>query len=658
MITINNLSVQFTGINLFDNVSFVINDKDRIGLVGKNGAGKTTLLKILSGKQEQETGSIIIPNNQSIGYLPQEMIPDSEASVIEEAMTAFEYIIALENKLERLTQEISNTIDFNSPEYENILNLHYETSEKLNLIEGNNIRSEAEKVLLGLGFNRSDFNRKLNEFSSGWQMRVELAKILLKKPDFILLDEPTNHLDIESIQWLENFLINYFGGVVLVSHDRTFLDNITKRTIEITAGRIYDYKCPYSQYVNLLQERRQTQASTLSNQQKQIAEIEKFVDRFRYSATKAKQVQSRIKLIEKIELETIDEIDTSSICFKFPPSPHSGKISLEINELSKSYGSKEIIKHINIIIQRGEKIAFVGKNGEGKSTLAKIIVGEINDYIGECKLGHQIKIGYFAQNQAALLDGEKTVLETIDEVAAGDNRSRIRSILGSFLFGEDDIEKKVKVLSGGEKSRLALAKLILSPVNCLVLDEPTNHLDMDSKDILKNALIHFDGTMILVSHDRDFLQGLTNTLYEFRNKQLTEFKGDIFEYLEHRKMQDLKELESFNISKESPKQNIVSKNKIDYEKSKEYEREIRKIKNRINNLEKEVGEIEISIQIMDKDLSNPEKSHILISDQNFFEKYQSLKDKLQSSIQEWENLSIDLEERQAIERDKNVFRKE
>ncbi len=642
MITVNNLSVQFTGVNLFDNVSFVVGDRDRIGLVGKNGAGKSTLLKILANLQERETGTIIIPDDQSVGYLPQEMIPSSKVSVFDETMTAFVRVRQLEDNLKKITSEIERRTDYESSDYEKLLNKHFETSEYLNLMGANNAEGEAEKVLLGLGFERTDFERKLDEFSSGWQMRVELAKILLQKPNFILLDEPTNHLDIESIEWLENFLVNYFGAVVLVSHDRTFLDNITKRTIEITSGKIYDYKCPYSQYVIQLQERRETQASILNNQQKQIAEIEKFIEKFRYKATKAKQVQSRIKLIEKMELESVDEIDTSSIHFKFPPSPHSGKISLEINHLYKSYGDNHVLNDVNIIIKKGEKIAFVGKNGEGKSTLAKIIVGQIDDFRGECKLGHQLKIGYFAQNQAALLDGELTVFETIDYIATGDNRSKIRSILGSFLFDEDDIEKKVKVLSGGEKSRLALAKLILSPINCLVLDEPTNHLDMDSKDILKTALIHFDGTLILVSHDRDFLQGLTDNLYEFRNRTITEFKGDIFEYLEHRKMEDLKELEKDEKGKED-KQVIITENKINYEKNKEFEREIRKIKNQIQKTESEIESLEKEIEIIDQKLSDSKTSLELLNDKTFFDNYQSLKDNLQKALEKWEELSIELE---------------
>lgn len=645
MITVNNLSIAFSGIELFDNVSFVIADKDRIGLVGKNGAGKSTLLKILSKQQEPQSGTIIVSQSQTIGYLPQEMIPSSSMNILDETLTAFEEAKLLEKKIEELNDEIAHRTDYESEEYERLLHLQFEANERLVLIDAANAQAEAEKVLLGLGFSRNDFERKVTEFSSGWQMRVELAKILLKKPDIILLDEPTNHLDIESIGWLENFLINYFGAVVLVSHDRVFLDNITRRTIEITAGKIYDYKVSYSDYVDLLFQRRETQRATLTNQQKQIAEIEKFVERFRYKASKAKQVQSRIRLIEKMELETIDEVDTSTIHFRFPPSPHSGKIVVQMKNLGKKYGTKEILKDVNIIIEKGAKIAFVGKNGEGKSTLSKIIVGEITDYSGEYKEGHQVSIGYFAQNQAALLDGNKTVFETIDEVAVGDIRSKIRNILGSFLFGEDDIDKKVKVLSGGEKSRLALAKLILSPVNLLVLDEPTNHLDMDSKDILKNALIRYDGTLIIVSHDRDFLQGLTNSLYEFRNKHITEFKGDIFEYLEHRKIEDLKTLETAKAKDSQNKTAVVSKNKIDYEKSKEWERELRKIRTKIEKTEQEIEKLEEEIQEIDSKLADPNIIQTLILDDNFYKTYQSKKDLLMQKMKLWEDLSLELEEK-------------
>lgn len=641
MISINNLSVQFTGTNLFDNVTFNINDRDRIGLVGKNGAGKSTLLKIIAGIQQPETGTIVVAKDQTVGYLPQEMIPNSSKTIIAEALTAFEQIDYLEDELQRLAIEIANRTDYESKEYELLLNKHHDISERILLLGGNNRREQTEKVLLGLGFLHSDFDRSITEFSSGWQMRVELAKILLKHPDFILLDEPTNHLDIESIQWLENFLSSYVGAVILVSHDRTFLDNITKRTIEITAGKIYDYKASYSDYVILMEERRSSQMSALNNQQKEIAQIQSFIERFRYKATKAKQVQSRVKMLEKMDKISIDEVSTESIHFQFPPAPHSGKVVVEAEHLCKAYGDKEILNDLNFLLPKGSKTAFVGRNGEGKSTLAKIIIGEIGDYSGIFKLGHQVTIGYFAQNQAALLDGEKTVFDTIDQIAVGDIRPKIRNILGSFLFDEDDIEKKVKVLSGGEKARLALAKLLLTPCNLLVLDEPTNHLDMNSKDILKNALLQYTGTLIVVSHDRDFLQGLTDSLFEFRNKSIKEFKGDIFEFLEYRKIENLKALELQKKASPDKGNATVSQNKLNYEQSKQRERDLRKLRSAVEKIEKEIESTEMVIAEKDELLSsNPE---LTVSDLNFYSEYEAVKQKLDTLMEDWEKATEDLE---------------
>ena len=641
MISINNLSVQFTGTNLFDNVTFNINDRDRIGLVGKNGAGKSTLLKIIAGIQQPETGTIVVAKDQTVGYLPQEMIPNSSKTIIAEALTAFEQIDYLEDELQRLAIEIANRTDYESKEYELLLNKHHDISERILLLGGNNRREQTEKVLLGLGFLHSDFERSITEFSSGWQMRVELAKILLKHPDFILLDEPTNHLDIESIQWLENFLSSYVGAVILVSHDRTFLDNITKRTIEITAGKIYDYKASYSDYVILMEERRSSQMSALNNQQKEIAQIQSFIERFRYKATKAKQVQSRVKMLEKMDKISIDEVSTESIHFQFPPAPHSGKVVVEAEHLCKAYGDKEILNDLNFLLPKGSKTAFVGRNGEGKSTLAKIIIGEIGDYSGTFKLGHQVTIGYFAQNQAALLDGEKTVFDTIDQIAVGDIRPKIRNILGSFLFDEDDIEKKVKVLSGGEKARLALAKLLLTPCNLLVLDEPTNHLDMNSKDILKNALLQYTGTLIVVSHDRDFLQGLTDSLFEFRNKSIKEFKGDIFEFLEYRKIENLKALELQKKASPDKGNATVSQNKLNYEQSKQRERDLRKLRSAVEKIEKEIESTEMAIAEKDELLSsNPE---LTVSDPNFYSEYEALKQKLDTLMEDWEKATENLE---------------
>jgi ATP-binding cassette subfamily F protein 3 len=569
------------------------------------------------------------------------MIPNSNRTIIDEALTAFEQIDTLESELQNLTNEIANRTDYNSKEYELLLNRHHDVNEQIIMLGGNNRQEQTEKILLGLGFVHSDFARSITEFSGGWQMRVELAKILLKHPDFILLDEPTNHLDIESIQWLENFLSTYTGAVILVSHDRTFLDNITKRTIEITAGKIYDYKANYSEYIVLMEERRSSQMSALTNQQREIAQIQSFIERFRYKATKAKQVQSRIKMLEKMDKVSIDEVSTESIHFQFPPAPHSGKVVVEAEHLRKAYGDKVILNDLNFIIPKGSKTAFVGKNGEGKSTLAKIIIGEINDYSGVFKLGHQVSIGYFAQNQAALLDGEKTVFDTIDQIAVGDIRPKIRNILGSFLFDEEAIDKKVKVLSGGEKARLALAKLLLTPCNLLILDEPTNHLDMNSKDILKNALLQYTGTLIVVSHDRDFLQGLTDSLYEFRNRAIKEFKGDIFEFLEYRKIENLKALEVEKKAVSEKATSSVSQNKLNYEQAKQRERELRKLRNNVEKIEKEIAETENEIAKKDEILSADPQS--IVSDTNFYSDYESLKAKLDTLIEEWEKATEALE---------------
>lgn len=644
MITINGLSVHFPGGYLFRDISFVVGNRDRIGLVGKNGAGKSTLMKVMAGKQEYESGSVVISAGQTIGYLPQEMVPSSQISVLEEALTAFDVLNRMEKTLEQLSIKIVESTDYESKEYENLLQTHSELSERIVMMGSNNRQAETEKILLGLGFLHSDFSRKMTEFSSGWQMRVELAKLLLQKPEVLLLDEPTNHLDIESIQWLENFLRSYYGAVILVSHDRTFLDNITTRTIEITAGKIYDYKTNYSEYVKLHAERMEQQQSRLNNQQKQIAQTEKFIERFRYKATKSKQVQSRIKLLEKMDKIEIDDIDTSSIHFRFPPAPHSGKVVLETELLNKNYGEKIVLKEVNILIEKGEKVAFVGKNGEGKSTLSKIIVGETESSGGVCRLGHAVSIGYFAQNQAALLDGEKTVFETIDEVAVGDVRTRIRNILGSFLFDENDIEKKVKVLSGGEKTRLALAKLLLEPVNLLVLDEPTNHLDMLSKDILKMALMQYDGTLIVVSHDRDFLQGLTDTIYEFSHHKVKQFKGDIFDFLQTKKIADLDDLNQKSQQNKIKSEVVVTQSKQDYLKNKERESGLRKIRNKITSCEQEIETLENKLKQMDDSLASSDFAN-QISDMNeFYTEYEEIKKQLSERMNEWEELQINLEE--------------
>ena len=638
MLAINNLSVQFTGTSLFENVTFNIGDHDRIGLVGKNGAGKSTLMKILCGWQQPETGSMVIASGQTVGYLPQEMVPDTTRTVIDEALTAFSHIDNLLAEQQRLTDEIATRTDYESADYTKLLNRHNDITEQISMLGASGRQEQTEKVLLGLGFRHGDFNRPVAEFSGGWQMRVELAKLLLQRPDFLLLDEPTNHLDIVSIQWLENFLKNYSGAVVLVSHDRTFLDNITTRTIEITAGRIYDYKCSYSDYVIQMQERRASQMAQLTAQQRQVAQIEAFIERFRYKATKSKQVQSRIKMLDKMETVKVDEVSTESIHFRFPPAPHSGKIVVEAEHLGKAYGDLQVFDRVDFLLTSGKKVAFVGRNGEGKSTMAKIIVGDIKDYTGTFRLGAQVQVGYYAQNQAAMLDGEKTVFQTIDDIATGDIRPKIRNILGSFLFDSEDCEKKVKVLSGGEKARLALAKLLLTPSNLLVLDEPTNHLDMDSKDILKNALLQYTGTLILVSHDRDFLQGLTETLYEFRDGEVHEFRGDIFEFLESKENEKEAQIRTATQGVSS----AAAKNtagKEAYEQNKNRERELRKLRSAVEKIEKEIETLEAQIA---------EKESLLASgnaqDANFFAEYQSLKDRLDAQMEAWETATIAVDE--------------
>ncbi|MBP5535906.1 MAG: ABC-F family ATP-binding cassette domain-containing protein [Bacteroidales bacterium] len=640
MIAINNLAVQFTGQTLFDNVTFNINDKDRIGLVGKNGAGKSTLLKVLCGWQQPESGNIVVASGQTVGYLPQEMIPDSRRTIIDEALTAFESIEALERHQAALSSQVAERTDYESQGYIDLLSQLHDVTERIAMLGGGGRQEQAEKILLGLGFRHSDFMRPITEFSGGWQMRVELAKLLLRRPDFLLLDEPTNHLDIESIEWLESFLTGYPGAVVLVSHDRTFLDNITKRTIEITAGRIYDYKVPYSEYVIQMQQRRASQMARLTNQQRQVAQIEAFIERFRYKATKSKQVQSRIKMLDRMEMVQVDEVSTESIRFQFQPAPHSGKIVVEAQHLGKAYDGKQVFCDVDMLITKGSKVAFVGRNGEGKSTLAKIIVGDIVDYDGLFRLGHQVQIGYYAQNQAAMLNGEKTVFQTIDDIAVGDIRPKIRGILGSFLFDDDDLDKKVKVLSGGEKARLALAKLLLTPCNLLVLDEPTNHLDMDSKDILKNALLQYTGTLIVVSHDRDFLQGLTETLYEFRDGAVHEFRGDIFEFLENRKLESLHTLERQK-SAEREEVRGMSQNKLNYQQSKERERELRKLRGAVEHAENEIERIEKELAVKDDLLAQASPA---TNEPGFYEAYQSLKDEQAKWLEQWEEATVALDD--------------
>lgn len=640
MISVENLQVEFGGFTLFDDVSFVINKKDRIALVGKNGAGKSTLLKILAGLQSPTHGVVSIPKETTIGYLPQQMQLKDIRTVREEAELAFEQIHEMERKINHLNEQLAERTDYESEAYHKLIDQVTHLSEQFQMAGGNNYHAELERTLLGLGFLREDFDRPTSEFSGGWRMRIELAKLLLRHPDVLLLDEPTNHLDIESIQWLENFIATRANAVVLVSHDRAFIDNTTSRTIEIELGHIYDYKVKYSEYVVLRKERREQQLRAFENQQKKLADTEAFIERFRYKATKSTQVQSRIKQLEKIERIEVDEVDTSMLNLKFPPAPHSGSYPVIAEEVSKSYGNHSIFEHVNLTIQRGEKVAFVGKNGEGKSTLVKCIMNEI-PYEGTLKLGHGVKIGYFAQNQAQLLDDNLTVFDTIDYVAQGDIRTKIRDILGAFMFGGEASEKKVKVLSGGERSRLAMIRLLLEPVNLLILDEPTNHLDMRSKDVLKNALKEFDGTVIVVSHDRDFLDGLVEKVYEFGNKRVTEHLGGIYDFLEKKKLQSLQELERGTKEPKNPiNEETPTQNKLSYEARKEQNKLIKKLERTIAESEKKIEQIENAIKEIEQKLATPEGA----SDTSLYTQYANLKKELSEVMDQWTEQTLELEE--------------
>ena len=542
MISIDGLTVEFGGTTLFSGISFVINEKERIALMGKNGAGKSTLLKILAGVKEPTQGRVSAPKDTVIAYLPQHLMTEDGRTVFDEAAQAFAHLHEMEAEIEALNHELEVRTDYDSPEYMQLIERVSTLSEKFYSIEERNYEADIEKTLLGLGFQRTDFGRQTSEFSGGWRMRIELTKLLLQKPDVLLLDEPTNHLDIESIQWLEDFLIESGQAVVVISHDRAFVDHITTRTIEVTMGRIYDYKVNYSQYLQLRKERREQQQKAYDEQQRFIADTKAFIERFKGTYSKTLQVQSRVKMLEKLELVEVDEEDTSALRLKFPPAPRSGSYPVILENVSKSYDEKCIFRNVNLTIERGDKIAFVGRNGEGKSTLVKCIMGEI-PYEGKLTLGHNVQIGYFAQNQASLLDGELTVFQTIDDVAKGDIRTKVKDLLGAFLFGGENANKKVKVLSGGERTRLALLRLLLEPVNLLILDEPTNHLDLKTKDILKQALSDFDGTLIVVSHDRDFLDGLVSKVYEFGNQRVTEHLEGIYEFMQRKRMENLRELE-------------------------------------------------------------------------------------------------------------------
>ena len=643
MISVEGLRVEFGGFTLFDDVSFVINKKDRIALVGKNGAGKSTMLKILAGLQSPTGGVVSIPKETTIGYLPQQMQLKDIRTVREEAEMAFDHIHDMEREINLLNEQLAERTDYESEAYHKIIDKVTHLSEQFQMMGGSNYHAELERTLIGLGFSREDFDRPTSEFSGGWRMRIELAKLLLRRPDVLLLDEPTNHLDIESIQWLENFIATRANAVILVSHDRAFIDNTTSRTIEIELGHIYDYKVKYSDYVVLRKERREQQLRAYENQQKKLADTEAFIERFRYKATKSTQVQSRIKQLEKIERIEVDEIDTAMLNLKFPPAPHSGSYPVIAEEVSKSYGDHLIFEHVNLTIKRGEKVAFVGKNGEGKSTLVKCIMNEI-PFEGSLKLGHGVKIGYFAQNQAQLLDDNMTVFDTVDYVAQGDIRTKIRDILGAFMFGGEASEKKVAVLSGGERSRLAMIRLLLEPVNLLILDEPTNHLDMRSKDVLKNALKDFDGTVIVVSHDREFLDGLVEKVYEFGNKRVVEHLGGIYEFLERKKMQNLQELEvSANKATEATAdENVPTQNKLSYEARKELNKAIKKQEKLIAESEKKIEELETSIADLEAKLATPEGA----SDTALYTQYADLKKALSETMDLWTEQTMELDEMQ------------
>jgi len=636
MISLNNIRVEFSGIDLFKNITFEIKPKDKIGLVGDNGAGKTTLLKVIMNQQSLHEGNVSIPKDVKIGYLPQHAIYPEGKTVLQETMTAFEEIKNIQNEISEINTEISERTDYESENYLKLITRFTELSDKLNMLDSATIEAQAELTLKGLGFEQSDFDRPTHELSGGWRMRIELAKIILRRPNVFLLDEPTNHLDIESIEWLEDYLKNYSGAVVIISHDRKFLDSITTRTVEISWGKIYDYKANYSKYKELRKDRMQQQIASFENQQKKIKETEDFIERFRYKASKANQVQSRVKQLEKLKNIDIDFEDNSAIHFRFPPAPRAGSIVVEMRNLSKSYDDNLIIDDIDFILERGEKIAFVGRNGEGKSTLAKVILKEL-DYTGNLKFGHNTQIGYYAQNQDETLQMNKTVFETLDDVAVGDVRTKLRSILGAFLFGKKDVEKKVSVLSGGERARLALAKLLLQPYSLLVLDEPTNHLDMKSKDILKKALLQYDGTIILVSHDRDFLDGLTETIYEFRNKKIKQHKTGIYDFLKKKKLTTLKDIEQKQ-KIETTKEENISDSKQNYFENKEKQRQIAKIERQIAKSEERIEELEQKIEETNHFLSNPEN----ITDEAIYHDYEKLKKDLENEMSNWEKLNEQL----------------
>ncbi len=642
MISANNITVAFGGFTLYDGISFLVGDRDRIGLAGKNGAGKSTLLKILAGYQRPDSGDIARPNECTLGYLAQDMVHNLGKTVFDEASSAFAELKELEGKVEFLTNELSTRTDYESDSYMDIIHQLTHANERLQVLDGFSMEGKIETTLMGLGFARKDFTRLMDEFSGGWRMRVELAKLLLKQPNVLLLDEPTNHLDIESIQWLEEYLKTYDGAVIIVSHDKAFLDNLTTRTLELSVGKLFDYKANYSKYLQLRKERRETQAAAAKNQQKEIERTEQLIDKFRAKASKATFAQSLIKKLDRMDIIEVDEEDTGAIRFRFPPAPRSGKVVVEAAGATKAYGEKTIFKNVDFMIEREERIAFVGKNGEGKSTMIKLITKVETPTAGTVSQGFSVDVGYFAQDDADTMDGNKTVFETIDDLAIGDMRKQVRGLLGSFLFSGDTVDKKVKVLSGGERTRLALCRLLLHPHNLLILDEPTNHLDMRSKDVLKSALMKFDGTLIIVSHDRDFLHGLTTKSYEFRDGNVKQHIGDINEFLKYRKIENIGELNKKTTLAQATG-TVVTKTSspvnTENEESRRKQKEQNALKSKISKIEEEISKLEQEIKVVDDQLLDPEKYQKIMNDPSLFKNYEAKKVKLEEKMKEWENLN-------------------
>ena len=635
MISINNLTVSFGGFTLLNDINFHVSEKDRIGLVGKNGSGKSTLLKIIVGLNRPSAGQVLKPVGLTIGYLPQQMEHAKDKTVYQEALTAFSQYFEMQKEMERINMELSSRDDYESDDYHKLIIHLNDVNDRIHYCGSDNPEGLTEKTLIGLGFNRDELNRPTHTFSQGWNMRIELAKVLLQKPDLLLLDEPTNHLDIESIQWLEEYLESFSGSLVLISHDRRFLDNVTNRTVELMLGKAYDYKVSYSRYLELRKERIDQQKAAYENQKRLIEKTEDFIEKFRYKATKSNQVQSRIKQLDKIERIEIDDEDRSTLTVKFPRSPRSGQVVVKTTDLKMQFGEKVVFDKANISIERGEKVAFVGRNGEGKTTLIRLITKEIAQKNGTLEMGHNVSMGYYAQNQEDLLDKNDTVLDTLDKIAVGEIRTKLRDILGAFLFKGEDIDKKVAVLSGGERSRLAMAKLILKPHNLLALDEPTNHMDIRSKDVLKQALINYDGTLIIVSHDRDFLDGLVNKIYEFKDCRIKEHLGGVTDFLSKKKMEHLRELEIPPIEKKNQEIAKENKNELSYQEQKEIERKLRKKRNSIDSYEKRIGFLENKIEEIEKILSNPSKNQSL---DELLNDYNGYKKELDLKLEEWGRL--------------------